>query len=87
MFLLQIWPVQVDPDRDEEVHMFFARGERWRRLRSIANPAFSTCKMRLVSNLSLCLSVSVCLSVSCLSPPFTTLPPSMLPLFLISIYY
>ena len=66
MFLLQIWPVQVDPDRDEEVHMFFARGERWRRLRSIANPAFSTCKMRLVSNLSLCLSVSVCLSV-CLS--------------------
>jgi len=29
--------------------MFFARGERWRRLRSIANPAFNTGKMRLVS--------------------------------------
>lgn len=45
----KIWPVQVDPDRDEEVHMFFARGERWRRLRSIANPAFSTSKMRMLS--------------------------------------
>lgn len=48
-FLHQIFPVQVDPDKDEEVHMFFARGERWRRLRSIANPAFNTGKMRLVS--------------------------------------
>lgn len=45
----KIFPVQVDPDRDEEVHMFFARGERWRRLRSIANPAFNTSKMRLMS--------------------------------------
>ncbi|XP_053407088.1 putative cytochrome P450 CYP13A10 isoform X1 [Mercenaria mercenaria] len=45
----KIFPVQVDPDKDEEVHMFFARGERWRRLRSIANPAFNTGKMRLMS--------------------------------------
>ncbi|XP_060063954.1 cytochrome P450 3A24-like [Ylistrum balloti] len=42
----KVFPVQVDPDRDENVHMFFARGERWRRLRSIINPAFSTTKMR-----------------------------------------
>ncbi|KAL4231955.1 hypothetical protein ACF0H5_009532 [Mactra antiquata] len=45
----KVWPVQVDPDKDEEVHMFFARGERWRRLRSISNPAFNTCKMRMMS--------------------------------------
>ncbi|KAK3094487.1 hypothetical protein FSP39_002359 [Pinctada imbricata] len=45
----KVWPVQVDPDRDENVHMFFARGERWRRLRSIVNPAFSTSKMRLMT--------------------------------------
>ncbi|KAL3863942.1 hypothetical protein ACJMK2_005663 [Sinanodonta woodiana] len=47
----KVWPVQVDPDNDEDVHMFFARGERWRRLRSIANPAFSTVKMRQMSPL------------------------------------
>ncbi|WAR21119.1 C13AA-like protein [Mya arenaria] len=45
----KIFPVQVDPDKDEEVHMFFAHGERWRRLRSIANPAFNTGKMRMMS--------------------------------------
>lgn len=45
----KIFPVQVDPDQDEEVHMFFARGERWRRLRGIADPAFSTVKMRMMS--------------------------------------
>lgn len=42
----KVYPVQVDPDYDENVHMFFARGERWRRLRSIVNPAFSTAKMK-----------------------------------------
>ncbi|VDH92143.1 putative cytochrome P450 CYP13A4 [Mytilus galloprovincialis] len=42
----KVYPVQVDPDQDENVHMFFARGERWRRLRSIVNPAFSTSKMK-----------------------------------------
>lgn len=48
-FCFQVYPVQVDPDQDENVHMFFARGERWRRLRSIVNPAFSTSKMKDVS--------------------------------------
>lgn len=48
-FSCQVFPVQVDPDSDENVHMFFARGERWRRLRSIVNPAFSSTKMRTVS--------------------------------------
>lgn len=47
-FSWQVFPVQVDPDSDENVHMFFARGERWRRLRSIVNPAFSSTKMRTV---------------------------------------
>ncbi|KAJ8317594.1 hypothetical protein KUTeg_005498 [Tegillarca granosa] len=45
----KVFPVQVDPDTDENVHMFFARGERWRRLRSIVNPAFSTAKMRMMT--------------------------------------
>ncbi|KAL5015759.1 hypothetical protein ScPMuIL_005348 [Solemya velum] len=45
----KVFPVQVDPDKDEDVHMFFARGERWRRLRSIVNPAFSTPKMRMMA--------------------------------------
>jgi hypothetical protein len=48
----QVFPVQVDPDGDENVHMFFARGERWRRLRSIVNPAFSSTKMRTVNILT-----------------------------------
>ncbi|XP_041369842.1 cytochrome P450 3A24-like [Gigantopelta aegis] len=42
----KVFPVQVDPDYDENVHMFFARGDRWKRLRSIANPAFSSAKLR-----------------------------------------
>ncbi|XP_022343234.1 cytochrome P450 3A24-like [Crassostrea virginica] len=47
----KVFPVQVDPDSDENVHMFFARGERWRRLRSIVNPAFSSTKMRTMTPL------------------------------------
>ncbi|XP_059172501.1 cytochrome P450 3A43-like [Physella acuta] len=42
----KLWPVQVDPDKDEDVHMFFARGKRWKRLRSVVNPAFSAAKIR-----------------------------------------
>ncbi|KAK0057347.1 cytochrome P450 3A43-like isoform X1 [Biomphalaria pfeifferi] len=42
----KLWPVQVDPDKDEDVHMFFARGRRWKRLRGVVNPAFSAAKIR-----------------------------------------
>lgn len=42
----KLWPVQVDPDKSEEVHLFFARGQRWKRLRSAVNPAFSASKLR-----------------------------------------
>ncbi|ESO93125.1 hypothetical protein LOTGIDRAFT_119744 [Lottia gigantea] len=35
-----------DPEKDERVHMFFAMGDRWRRLRSVVSPAFSSKKMR-----------------------------------------
>ncbi|BFY97910.1 hypothetical protein BsWGS_00950 [Bradybaena similaris] len=42
----KLWPVQVDPDKDEDVHMFFARGRRWKRLRLVVNPAFSAAKIR-----------------------------------------
>ncbi|GFN83367.1 cytochrome p450 3a29-like [Plakobranchus ocellatus] len=42
----KLWPVQVDPDSDEDVHMFFARGRRWKRLRNVVNPAFSASKIR-----------------------------------------
>ncbi|GFS07439.1 cytochrome P450 3A29-like [Elysia marginata] len=42
----KLWPVQVDPDKDEDVHMFFARGRRWKRLRNVVNPAFSAAKIR-----------------------------------------
>lgn len=42
----KLWPVQVDPDNDEDVHMFFARGRRWKRLRNVVTPAFSAAKIR-----------------------------------------
>ncbi|XP_070210563.1 putative cytochrome P450 CYP13A4 [Littorina saxatilis] len=42
----KLWPVQVDPDQSEEVHLFFARGQRWKRLRSVVNPAFTASKLR-----------------------------------------
>ncbi|KAK6174276.1 hypothetical protein SNE40_017586 [Patella caerulea] len=42
----KVWPVQADPETDERVHMFFAMGDRWRRLRSVVSPAFSSSKMR-----------------------------------------
>ena len=46
----KLWPVQVDPDESEEVHLFFARGQRWKRLRSVINPAFTASKLRKVSS-------------------------------------
>ncbi|XP_052828840.1 cytochrome P450 3A24 isoform X1 [Octopus bimaculoides] len=47
----KVFPVQVDPDKDDEVHMFFARGDRWKRLRAISNPAFTSAKIRKMSSL------------------------------------
>ncbi|XP_012940720.1 cytochrome P450 3A43 [Aplysia californica] len=45
----KLWPVQVDPDKDEDVHLFFARGRRWKRLRNVVNPAFSAAKIKRMS--------------------------------------
>ncbi|KAL8615726.1 hypothetical protein ACOMHN_007479 [Nucella lapillus] len=42
----KLWPVQEDPDNSEDIHLFFARGQRWKRLRSIVNPAFTASKLR-----------------------------------------
>ncbi|XP_076464210.1 cytochrome P450 3A2-like [Babylonia areolata] len=42
----KLWPVQVDPDNTDDAHLFFARGQRWKRLRSIVNPAFTASKLR-----------------------------------------
>ncbi|KAL8615728.1 hypothetical protein ACOMHN_007481 [Nucella lapillus] len=42
----KLWPVQPDPDESEDVHLFFAHGQRWKRLRSIVNPAFTASKLR-----------------------------------------
>lgn len=38
----KMWPVQVDPDKSDDVHLFFARGQRWKRLRSDASPPTSS---------------------------------------------
>uniref|UniRef100_A0A915A664 Cytochrome P450 n=2 Tax=Parascaris univalens TaxID=6257 RepID=A0A915A664_PARUN len=34
-------PTSGDPDKLREVHVFAARGERWKRIRSLTSPAFS----------------------------------------------
>jgi cytochrome P450 len=44
----KMWPVQVDPDKSDDVHLFFARGQRWKRLRSVINPYFTANKLRKV---------------------------------------
>uniref|UniRef100_A0A914VW26 Cytochrome P450 n=1 Tax=Plectus sambesii TaxID=2011161 RepID=A0A914VW26_9BILA len=38
--------VATDPDKDPRVHMFNARGLRWKRLRTIAGPTFSASKLK-----------------------------------------
>ncbi|XP_025095312.1 putative cytochrome P450 CYP13A4 [Pomacea canaliculata] len=51
----KLWPVQADPDQDEEIHLFFARGQRWKRLRSAVNAGFTAAKLRKMQNqMSLC---------------------------------
>jgi len=42
----KLFPLQSNPDKDEKVSMFIARGKRWKRLRNTINPAFSESKMR-----------------------------------------
>lgn len=48
IILLQEHPLAPDPDHVKEVHMFGARGLRWKRLRTIANPTFSVAKIKEV---------------------------------------
>lgn len=42
----RLFVIQEDSDSDANVSMFNAHGERWKRLRTIVNPAFSEFKMR-----------------------------------------
>lgn len=42
----KLFILHEDPDSDTNVSMFNARGERWKRLRAIVNPAFSDLKLR-----------------------------------------
>uniref|UniRef100_A0A914WRF1 Uncharacterized protein n=1 Tax=Plectus sambesii TaxID=2011161 RepID=A0A914WRF1_9BILA len=39
-------PLAPNPDTVKEMHMFGARGLRWKRLRTIANPTFSVAKIK-----------------------------------------
>ena len=48
LFLLQYFPIQPHPEDSYASHMLFARGNRWKRLRAIVNPAFSSSKLKQV---------------------------------------
>lgn len=39
-------PIQGDPNREKRVTLFSAQGHRWKRLRTIANPTFSSNNLR-----------------------------------------
>ncbi|KAI6190865.1 Cyp-13A10 [Aphelenchoides bicaudatus] len=41
-------PILGDPDSQKSVHMFRARGKRWKRLRTLANPAFSVQNLKKI---------------------------------------
>ena len=46
-----MYPIQPDPDSNDVIDMFLARGERWKRLRTIVNPTFSNAKMKQVRHI------------------------------------
>nr|CAD2189497.1 unnamed protein product [Meloidogyne enterolobii] len=41
-------PIVGDVDTNKFIHLFFAKGKRWKRLRSIANPAFSISNLKRI---------------------------------------
>ncbi|CAB04112.1 Cytochrome P450 [Caenorhabditis elegans] len=41
-------PIQGDPNREKRVTLFSAQGHRWKRLRTIANPTFSSNNLRKI---------------------------------------
>uniref|UniRef100_A0A914RK00 Cytochrome P450 n=1 Tax=Parascaris equorum TaxID=6256 RepID=A0A914RK00_PAREQ len=43
-------PTSGDPDKLREVHVFAARGERWKRIRSLTSPAFSNQNLKKDNN-------------------------------------
>ncbi|VDK43611.1 unnamed protein product [Anisakis simplex] len=45
-------PTSGDPDKSRGVHVFAARGERWKRIRTVTSPALSTQNLRNISKLS-----------------------------------
>ncbi|CAK5077522.1 unnamed protein product [Meloidogyne enterolobii] len=47
-FNLKLCPIIGDVDTNKLIHLFFAKGKRWKRLRSIANPAFSISNLKRV---------------------------------------
>ncbi|PAV58774.1 hypothetical protein WR25_10837 isoform A [Diploscapter pachys] len=44
----QVNPFVGDPEKEKMVHMFFARGARWKRLRALASPAFTNANLKKI---------------------------------------
>lgn len=42
------FPLEPDPEHSEKTHVFLSRGLRWKRMRSITNPAFAVSKLKKV---------------------------------------
>ena len=48
----QVLPLSANVDTSPRVHLFSARGPRWKRLRAIANPIFNTNNLKKVYSLN-----------------------------------
>lgn len=46
-----IHPFPFNPDKDERVNVFTSRGLRWKRLRTLTSPSFSTSKLRMMQGI------------------------------------